>query len=328
MSTTAARPEPNLQRKAAIANAGARDHRGRVAIAPIPDFDLDRTIFKTLTSPLARFVIKQRVGRKYDWDAGAAAEIESAYQGATAALALPEIAPELKQFLLEECDFDVEHADGSFFDHLYFCFEYTALHYPEGSPLVMFLHSILGAGTNTFPMPATGIPRLRELLSAEDFKQIEAFPSVLRLFYLPAFRQELAEGVAAGRALAAIELRRVIDNRPLELSGAELWQALNYQLVHLVDFQPVANWAAYQNDTFSILFRDLFALLEKAGKRVARVTYEGPVGNARLEQEKVSFGGWLTTLIPVGLARKLSEKSIRNYSARCGHSLDYRLRWA
>ena len=33
---------------------------------------------------------------------------------------LPEVDPLLLKFMREECDFDVEHADGSFLDHLYF----------------------------------------------------------------------------------------------------------------------------------------------------------------------------------------------------------------
>jgi hypothetical protein len=65
----------------------------------------------------------------------------------------------------------------------------------------------------------------------------------------------------------------VIDNAPITMSGEDLWIALNYQLIHLVDFLPVANWAAHQNDTSFILFRDLYDLLGKAGKREARIGY-------------------------------------------------------
>ena len=36
-------------------------------------------------------------------------------------------------FMHAECDFNVEHADGSFLDHLNFCRDYSALHYPEVS---------------------------------------------------------------------------------------------------------------------------------------------------------------------------------------------------
>ena len=64
-----------------------------------------------------------------------------------------------------------------------------------------------------------------------------------------------------------------IDNKRVEMSGENLWIALNYQLIHLVDFLPVANWATHQNDTSFILFRDLYDLMEKAGKQDANIGY-------------------------------------------------------
>ncbi len=318
------RPEPNFQRKASIAFAGARDHAGEVDIAPIEDFDLDRTIFQTLQSPAARYIMTQRVGKSVRWHADAAKRVQRAYDAATDGFDLPPVSPELMRFLVEECNFDVEHADGSFLDHLYFCFEYTAKYYPEGSPLVMFLHSILGTGTNTFAMEASKIPALRALLNDHDWAQTEAFPSVLRLLYAGDLRQELRDNL--GREIASISMHRVIDNAPIELSGEQFWEAMNYQLIHLVDFMPVANWAVHRNDTSYILFRDVFDLMNKAGKRRAEVTYEGPAGGG-LENEKVTVGGWLATKIPVPVAEKMAAKSVRQFSAQCGHSLDYRITW-
>ena len=144
-----ARPEPTHQRKAAIAYAGPRDHRGKVRITSIPNFDLGRTIFATLEGALPRYVTRKRIGIEVHWNPAAAAAVQADYETATRTLALPPVQQELMRFLMEECDFDVEHAEGSFVDHLYFCYEYCAQHYPQGSPLVMLLHSILGTGTNT-----------------------------------------------------------------------------------------------------------------------------------------------------------------------------------
>ena len=144
------RPEPTFQRKAAIVTGGATDHAGRVSVVPIPDFDLDRTIFQTLEGAAARYVMKKRVGKEVVWETKAASEVQSAYDEAQGAVTLPDIAPELLEFMVNECNFDVEHADGSFLDHLYFCFEYGVHHYSQHSPLVLLLHSILGTGTNTF----------------------------------------------------------------------------------------------------------------------------------------------------------------------------------
>ena len=325
--SAAVRPDPTPQRKAAIARGAALDHTGKVRVEPIPGFDLDRTIFKTLEGKLARFVITTRVGKEAHWDAAAAQAVQAEYAAARAAHALPEVSPALMQFLVNECDFDVEHADGSFLDHLYFCLEYTVQHYPQGSALVMFLHSILGTGTNTFAMTADKIPALRALLSPEDWKQIEAFPSVLRLLYAGPLRRELRDNLHRPDGIASISFHRVIDNAPITLSGPDLWVALNYQLIHLVDFLPVANWSAHQNDTSFILFRDLYDLLGKAGKREAHVDYT-PVSAPRpMQGEPQGLGAWLTTTIPVSASERMAAKSVARFSERIGHSLDYRITW-
>ncbi len=322
----AVRPEPNFQRKAAIAFAGARDHKGKVDVKPIENFDLDRTIFQTLESPAARYVMKHRVGKDVAWHREASAEVQAAYERATAGLELPAVPEALAEFLVEECDFDVEHADGSFLDHLYFCFEYTAKYYPAGSPMVMLLHSILGTGTNTFAMEAAKIPGLRELLSPSDFTQIAAFPTVLRLLYAGELREELRRNL--GRSMKSISMHRVIDNEPLELTGDEFWEAMNYQLIHLVDFMPVANWEAHRSDTSYILFRHVFDLMDRAGTIDADVVFRGPASGDLLEGETTSLGSWLATKIPVALSEKMTARSVQRFSEQCGHSLSYRIDWA
>lgn len=319
------RPEPTFQRKAAIAHGGAIDHAGDVSVEPIPDFDLDRTIFQTLEGKVARFVMKRRVGKEARWFVEPANRVEEAYQAAQKPL--PEVEPALLKFMVDVCDFDVEHADGSFLDHLYFCFEYSALHYPQHSPLVMLLHSILGTGTNTFAMKAEHIPTLKEHLSPFEWRQTEAFPSVLRLLYAGSLRSELRANLHRADRLASVRFHRVIDNAPIEMTGEDLWIALNYQLIHLVDFLPVANWMVHQNDTSFILFRDLHDLLTLAGKRNATVAYAPARGRRVLEGERQDLGGWLTTRIPVGVSEKMAAKSVSRFSERIGHSLDYSLTW-
>ncbi len=326
--SAAERPDPTSQRKAAIARGAALEHTGKVQIAPIPNFDLDRTIFKTLEGKAARYVMTTRVGKEPHWDAAAAQAVQAEYAAARTTHQLPAVSPALMQFLVDECDFDVEHADGSFLDHLYFCFEYSVQHYPQHSPLVMFLHSILGTGTNTFAMTADKIPALRPLMTPWEWTQVEAFPSVLRLLFAGALRRELHENAHRADALASISFHRVIDNAPITLRGEDFWIALNYQLIHLVDFLPAANWSAHQNDTSFILFRDLYALLEKTGKREAIVGYTPNAVPRKVEGEPQSFGAWLTTLIPVGVAEKMAAKSVARFSQRIGHALDYRITWA
>ena len=254
--------------------------------------------------------------------------MQTEYAAARAAHTLPTVSSELMCFLVSECDFNVEHADGSFLDHLFFCFEYSAQHYPQHSPLVMLLHSILGTGTNTFAMTADKIPALRGLMTPWEWTQVQAFPSVLRLLYAGPLRQELRENAHRPDAIASVTFHRVIDNASITLSGEDLWIALNYQLIHLVDFLPAANWASHQNDTSFILFRDLYDLLGLAGKRGAIVGYTPSAGPRKPEGEPQGFGEWLTTLIPVGVSERMAAKSVARFSERIGHSLDYRITWS
>ena len=326
--SAAVRPEPTTQRKAAIARGAALEHTGKVLIEPIPNFDLNRTIFKTLEGKAARFVMNTRVGKQARWDAAATKAVQAEYAAARAAHPLPGVSTELMNFLVSECDFNVEHADGSFLDHLYFCFEYTVQHYPQHSPLVMLLHSILGTGTNTFAMTADKIPALRPLMTPWEWTQVEAFPSVLRLLYAGPLREELRKNAHRADAIASISCHRVIDNAPITMSGEDFWIALNYQLIHLVDFLPAANWSMHRNDTSFILFRDLYDLLEKAGKREAIVGYTPNAGKRRSEGEPQGLGEWLTTLIPVSVSEKMASKSVCRFSERIGHSLEYRIAWA
>jgi hypothetical protein len=325
--SAAERPEPSFQRKAAIAHGAAVDHAGAVSVRPLPRFDLDRTIFKTLEGSLPRAIMKRRVGKEVTWDAAAAKRIEEAYHRATKDLDLPPVAPELMRFLVEECDFDVEHADGSFLDHLYFCYEYTALHYPERSALVMLLHSVLGTGTNTFAMPAEKIPALEALLAPFDFTHTQAFPSVLRLLYAGDLRTELRLNAHRADKLKKLSMHRVIDNAPISLSGEDIWIALNYQLIHLVDFLPVANLARHQNDTSFILFRDLYDILERSGKREASVAYDAASPHPLPRGEQLDMVGWLATKVPVPVAERMASKSVRTFSERIGHALDFELTW-
>ncbi|MBL4688038.1 MAG: hypothetical protein JKY37_25845 [Nannocystaceae bacterium] len=321
------RPDPTLHRKAAIAHGSAADHAGAVRVEPIENFDLDRTIFQTLQGKAARYVMRTRVAKEVHWKPEAAKSVQAAYDKARKAHALPDVSPELMRFMVEECDFDVEHADGSFLDHLYFCFEYTTQHYAQHSPLVMLLHSILGTGTNTFAMTADKIPALQPLMTPFEWTHTEAFPSVLRLLYAGTLRRELRDNIGRASELQSVRFHRVIDNEPITMSGEDFWIALNYQLIHLVDFLPVANWSVHSNDTSFILFRDLYDLLDKTGQREANIDYTPTSGPRRLEGETQGVGGWLTTLIPVGLSEKMAAQSVTRFSEKIGHSLACELSW-
>ncbi|MBM4360815.1 MAG: hypothetical protein FJ096_22145, partial [Deltaproteobacteria bacterium] len=290
--------------------------------------DLGRTIFQTLEGKLARFVITKRIAKDVRWFAEDARRVQAAYDAVTAQGPLPEVSPKLLQFLVDECDFDVEHADGSFLDHLYFCFEYGFRHYPERAPLVLLLHSILGTGTNTFAMDRAKIPALRELVSPFEWTHIEAFPSVLRLLYSGELLAELRANAMRPDALRELRCQRVIDNAPITLAGEDVWIALNYQLIHLVDFMPAANWAMHRSDTSYILFREVYDLLREAGKLECRVAYTPPRDAAPPVGEPLGVGTWLTARIPTPLSARMASRSVRRFSQRIGHDLSYRATWA
>lgn len=319
------RPEPNLQRKAAIARGGPVDHRGDARVAPIPNFALERTIFNTLQGP-ARFIMKARVGKEACWSERATRRIEESYASFCAGRSLPPIEPALLAFLSAECDFDVEHADGSFLDHLYFGFEYASVHYAQRSALPMLLHSILGTGTNTFAMKKEKIPALRALLDDFDWRHVEAFPSVLRLLYDVHLRRELRVNMSRLSDLESIRLRRVIDNEPIELSAEDLFVQLNYQLIHFIDFLPVANWGRYRGESAFVLFRDVHELLCAAGRLEARVHYT-PSRASWFDAEFDGPAALVSALLPSPVSEKLGAKQVRAFSTAIGHDIGYELRW-
>ena len=324
--TPGQRPIPTLQRKAALAHGGPLDHRGDARVAPIPNFALERTIFDTLQGP-ARYIMQARIGKQPCWSDGAVRHIEREYLAVESRRTLPRVDPALLAFLEAECNFDVEHADGSFLDHLYFGFEYAALHYPAQSPLPMLLHSILGTGTNTFAMPKEKIPALRALLSDFDWRHVEVFPSVLRLLYDLPLRRELRESVDRLDRLHSIRLHRVIDNAPIELPAADLFIQLNYQLVHFIDFLPVANWGRYDGESAFVLFRDLRDLLARAHRLAANVHY-APSSEGWFDAEFDGVAALVSALVPGKLSETLGAKQVRKFSAAIGHDMSYELRWS
>ncbi len=320
------RPVPNLQRKAALVRGGAKDHKSDARIHPIANFDLDKTIFGTLKGKLPRYIMTARIGKETSWSRGAQEEIESQYEKVHDNHPLPDLNPELLAFLRDECDFDAEHADGSFLEHLYFCYEYGELHYPERSALVLFLHSVLGTGTNTFAMAKEKIPKLRALLSDFDWRHVEAFPSTLRLLYDLPLRRELRANVTRLKSLKEIRMQRVIDNAPIVMSGEDFVIQLNYQLVHLLDFLPVADWARNRSDTSFIIFRDLYDLMERAGIREAQLAYT-PSTDRWIDGKVVGLAPLIASVLPAPLSERLAAKQVRRFSQEIGHDIRYTLTW-
>ena len=145
MQSARVRPEPTPQRQAAITHGAVFDHAGSVQVAPLADFDLNRTIFQTLEGGLPRAVMSAQVGKEVVWDARVAKRVKVDYDAILEARPLPPVDPALLDFMVDQCDFDVEHADGSFLDHLYYC-----TGYPRGRSTTA---GACSATTTTRPSP-------------------------------------------------------------------------------------------------------------------------------------------------------------------------------
>lgn len=316
----------NLQRKAAITTGAAVDHAGKVRVERMNDFDMKRTIFGGLEG-IAKMFMTEKLAKEPVWNDRPAAEVEAAYAELETSTPIPKIDQRLIDFMVEECDFSMEHADGTFLEHLVFCHDYAARHYPEHSPNIGLLHSILGTATNTFAMDAAKIPKLKALLTDAEAIHVETFPSILRLFYNGDFLDELEANMHRIDQLDTLHLNRVIDNEPLTIDADNLWINLNFHLMHFVDFMPSANWSSQQADPLMQMFERLSTLLDRAGKRDAAVDVSFPSDKAAPVDEERTVFGRISGLLPPSITLKLAKKSIQAYSEEAGHDLAYRLTW-
>jgi hypothetical protein len=316
----------NLQRKAAIARGGAFDHAGRVRVERMADFNMNRTIFGGLEG-IARKIMDERLAKQSVWDHAAAADIEAAYAEAESAQPAPTIDERLINFMIDECDFSMEHADGTFLEHLVFCHHYAARHYPEHSPNVALLHSILGTATNTFAMDAGKIPKLKALLTEFEAIHIETFPSILRLLYNNDLLEELEQNMHRLGELKALRCYRVIDNVPLTIDADNFWINLNYHLMHFVDFMPPANWSTHRSDPLLQMFEKLSSLLDRAGRRQAKVEVVFPNASIAPVGETRTLFGRISASLPPAVKLTLARKAIGQYSESAGHNLAYQLEW-
>ena len=225
-------------------------------------------------------------------------------------------------------------------EHLQFCYEYCASHFAGESPRVLLLHSALGVGTNYFPCTVDQIEPLRNMLTPREFAHVEAFPSVLRLLLHRRLLDDLERRTDAQlKALQGLELFRVIDNQPLALDATQLWAMLNYQLIHLLDFLPAADWkAALDRDLFFVSFARLHALLARAGQLRCTVDFQLKQQLATADAKRTAIacekhqlarpclGEFLINYVPSKIQATMGERQIAVFSAAIGHSLDYTLK--
>lgn len=323
-------PVHSYQRKAAIAAGGAVDHAGEVVLTSMEDFDIRQTIFASVNSKLKQLVLSARLANEVYWHEHGAAAIDKSF--AEFQRLHPPPAPDtaVLDFMETECNFKCEHADGTFMDHLYFCQDYGAAHFSQHSPRVLLLHSIMGVGTNLFPMSVDKIPKLEALVTPFEMRHIEAFPSMLRLLYEGSILTELRQaGVARLSGLQRVTFHRVLDNKEVCLSAEDFWIQLNYQLVHLLDFLPVANWGAQLDDSLFHKFIDLHEFLTQAKKVQAKVDFDlANPGECTDDGLPMTLGGLINKAMPSSIKKRLARDEIVRFSRECGHSLNFKIEWA
>ena len=317
------------QRMALIARGGPTEfHQGQVVLEHL-DVNLDSTIFQSVTSALSRVLLRAKLGVKVYYDSSTATRIATEFAAVQHQLALPKTvaaqAP-LLDFMERHCRFSTEHAEGSFLDHLRFCHDYSAVHFPEQSPRILLLHSILGVGTNIFPMSKDSIPALENLLTPSEALHVSAFPSVLRLITAGFLDALSGLGDKKLSDITQVRFHRVLDNKEWVLSGQEWWVHLNFHVMHWLDFLPSAAWGAQHKDPFFQMFVELLTFLRQQNKLMARVdfTLQSP-GEWVAPAQPLTLGALLTRAGPKRVLRALASRAVRRYSQQCGHSLQCRV---
>jgi hypothetical protein len=292
-------------------------------LVPDESFDLDATIFKALSGSVPRLNQRAKLGVKQYWDEEVALAVQESYAHLPA---VPRHDAAILNFMYDECDFACEHADGSFMDHLNFCHDYSSLHFKGHSPRVLFLHSIMGVGTNVFPMTQDKLPQLESLLTPFEFCHVEAFPSVLRLLAEGSLLDQLTSKVDSLDTLHRLSFHRVLDNALVTMDAENLWIQLNYQLMHLLDFLPVACWGVNWDEPMMQIFLSLYQFLHKARKLEAHVVEPNfSTSNADVAGQPQRWVDFIIRLMPSSVKRSLAARSIRTLSAEIGHSLDFAL---
>ena len=313
----------DLRRKAQIIQKGPIDHAGFVVITSSSNFNLDKTIFGAITSPLLRYFQNAKLGVNLYWNEKAAQRIRTNFQLVPTP---PKWDQNVVDFIHNQCDFAMEHADGSFLDHLKFCHEYSYAHFPNYSPRVLLLHSIMGVGTNFFPMTIDKIPKLKSLLTPFEYNHIEMFPSMLRLYFYGPLRYELETfSVKQLQNISKIECHRVIDNKLIEMTGEDFWIQLNYHLIHLLDFLPATSWKVHVGDNFMDSFTALYTLLKKADKLLCNINFDVEEGSSSTDGLPNTFADMIRKWIPPSIQLGLAQRQIGSFSQQIGHSLDYTL---
>jgi len=111
------------------------------------------------------------------------------------------------------------------------------------------------------------------------------------------------------------------------MDAESFWIQLNYQLMHLLDFLPVACWGVNWDEPIMQVFLELFAFLKSAGKVQAQVMDVQIDSEMRLDGQPTRLIDMLVRAAPSSLKRRLASSSISKFSQDIGHSLSYELKF-
>ena len=303
-----------LQRIAAICHAGPVDHAGVVLLLPTP--------YKNRVQNLSTSAALWKVAGP-DYFARPLWPLNTINSILAYSSKLPNIQrnPKLMYFLDEiHMGFGTTHGTGTTFgEHVSFCHDYAALHFKQHSPNVLLLHSAFGTAQNTFPLSASQVPVLRKLVTDFELRHIEAFPSVLRI-KLSLITQ--LENTTVNQ-LKAIRFHRVWDNKVLLLTSDDLWIALNYQLIHAIDFFYARCWSApgsVENlDRWHKQFKLLYDFLKRNEKLEADVRYDDVRFNSRSKRFCTAAS---SDMIEAQLA-EAHQYSPETRSSQIGHNMSF-----
>lgn len=176
-------------------------------------------------------------------------------------------------------------------------------------------------------MDASKIPTLQSLVTPFEFDHIAMFPTILRVFYHGPLRLELeAMSREALDRLTGVECHRVIDNVKIVMDADTFWTQLNYQLIHLLDFLPASSWKLHAGDAFLDNFTAMHGIVTKAGKLACRVDFDLTEGSSSKEgQPPLTLASFLRGLLPSSTQLNMARSQIGDFSAKIGHSLEYKL---
>ena len=107
------------------------------------------------------------------------------------------------------------------------------------------------------------------------------------------------------------------------------WEALNYQLIHSIDFLPIASWKRTCGTYFFHIFIELHKILSRAGQLNANVGWDASWMQPLVEgsQPPDSWRHYFIELVPSRLVLKFVSENMGKFSAAVGHSLEYTLEW-